>query len=456
MVVQALDRDPPQGRGVWRLRVEVRDGQWWGKDQNSPSLPRHYSPSHPHRQASWGRQEPQLDPDPDKGVLGGWEDGGAVPGAAGVAATGDTDRSGRKERHASLVRTHVAPSSGSGTPILGWMTQHKSSIAQTVEGVDRPRPEKRYQHAENKCKFPCEPEQQEGGGDDQHGAAGPINNYGMTPRDLQVRFEDASEKSSLVPTLTFDTFTPAVNMQDMQNHQQQQGLTPAHSSGNTTQAVKSEHLEKPPADNHLKPPSPPPLVRHDPSGTLTDHHDARVEGEAANGSRHTMQMERGQKERKSNHKPANPTEPRPRQGRKAMIAPPHQHTPHTFSKGEKEEDSSPHFGNNVFESSGTSYSARSNLGDTRSHRISRGADDITFTSLGDILMEEDECEDVTVIGSEYDGVEGDGSRRLRVHVVETEVTVVVKDINDNAPVFPNATMVGHVQENGAAGECAVF
>lgn len=36
----------------------------------------------------------------------------------------------------------------------------------------------------------------------------------------------------------------------------------------------------------------------------------------------------------------------------------------------------------------------------------------------------------------------------RVHVVETVVTVVVKDINDNAPVFPNSTMYGEVQENG--------
>ncbi|KAK8754586.1 hypothetical protein OTU49_016766, partial [Cherax quadricarinatus] len=39
-------------------------------------------------------------------------------------------------------------------------------------------------------------------------------------------------------------------------------------------------------------------------------------------------------------------------------------------------------------------------------------------------------------------------RREQVHVAETVVTVVVKDINDNAPVFPNATIYGEVQENG--------
>lgn len=46
--------------------------------------------------------------------------------------------------------------------------------------------------------------------------------------------------------------------------------------------------------------------------------------------------------------------------------------------------------------------------------------------------------------------EGLGGRR--VHVVETVLTVQVKDINDNPPVFPNATMFGEVQENGPIGE----
>ena len=42
-----------------------------------------------------------------------------------------------------------------------------------------------------------------------------------------------------------------------------------------------------------------------------------------------------------------------------------------------------------------------------------------------------------------------------VHVAETVVKVVVKDINDNAPVFPNTTMYGEVQENGpiSNGRC---
>ncbi|XP_069982972.1 putative neural-cadherin 2 isoform X4 [Penaeus vannamei] len=47
-------------------------------------------------------------------------------------------------------------------------------------------------------------------------------------------------------------------------------------------------------------------------------------------------------------------------------------------------------------------------------------------------------------------VQGQVLRLEDTHFAETEVTVLVKDINDNAPVFPNATMYGAVQENGPA------
>lgn len=42
--------------------------------------------------------------------------------------------------------------------------------------------------------------------------------------------------------------------------------------------------------------------------------------------------------------------------------------------------------------------------------------------------------------------------RDQVHVAETVITVIVKDVNDNAPVFPNATIYGEVQENGPIGK----
>ncbi|KAK7080331.1 Cadherin, partial [Halocaridina rubra] len=54
----------------------------------------------------------------------------------------------------------------------------------------------------------------------------------------------------------------------------------------------------------------------------------------------------------------------------------------------------------------------------------------------------------------FDGVGNKENKRgsieehERVHVVETVVTVIVKDINDNSPVFPNTTLYGEVQENG--------
>ncbi|KAK4291356.1 hypothetical protein Pmani_035807 [Petrolisthes manimaculis] len=76
------------------------------------------------------------------------------------------------------------------------------------------------------------------------------------------------------------------------------------------------------------------------------------------------------------------------------------------------------------------------------------------------------CEDVSVFGGEYWNAttsSGGGGRwrngggrgrggNSRVHLVETTVTMMVKDINDNPPVFPNTTMFGEVQENGPIGE----
>ncbi|ROT61038.1 At-cadherin [Penaeus vannamei] len=65
-----------------------------------------------------------------------------------------------------------------------------------------------------------------------------------------------------------------------------------------------------------------------------------------------------------------------------------------------------------------------------------------------------EREENSRTGSEGDPEETEGGP---VHVVETVVTVFVKDINDNAPVFSNTTMFASVQENGAVGEfCFVF
>ncbi|XP_042875099.1 protocadherin-16-like [Penaeus japonicus] len=61
-------------------------------------------------------------------------------------------------------------------------------------------------------------------------------------------------------------------------------------------------------------------------------------------------------------------------------------------------------------------------------------------------------------GQDEKGFQGDnkedrlGPKGRVVHVVETVLTVHVKDINDNPPVFPNATLFGEVQENGPIGK----
>lgn len=67
------------------------------------------------------------------------------------------------------------------------------------------------------------------------------------------------------------------------------------------------------------------------------------------------------------------------------------------------------------------------------------------------LLEGEPCTSLDTLNGRGRGGRGrEGVRR--VHEAETTVTVVVKDINDNFPVFPNATMYAEVQENGPVGK----
>lgn len=68
-------------------------------------------------------------------------------------------------------------------------------------------------------------------------------------------------------------------------------------------------------------------------------------------------------------------------------------------------------------------------------------------------IETDPCTSLDTLNGRGRGGRGrDGGQRGRVHEAETTVTVVVKDINDNFPVFPNDTMYAEVQENGPVGK----
>ncbi|ROT83111.1 putative neural-cadherin 2, partial [Penaeus vannamei] len=87
------------------------------------------------------------------------------------------------------------------------------------------------------------------------------------------------------------------------------------------------------------------------------------------------------------------------------------------------------------------------------------ADDPNDDPALKMLTEITHCYDLTYAQDDaeregwwFDDSRGGGSAaREKVHVAETVVTVLVKDINDNAPVFPNATMFGKVRENGEPG-----
>ncbi|KAK8405865.1 hypothetical protein O3P69_001973 [Scylla paramamosain] len=94
------------------------------------------------------------------------------------------------------------------------------------------------------------------------------------------------------------------------------------------------------------------------------------------------------------------------------------------------------------------------------HEIKRQKDEDEEEEEDEEDEEDEEAAWEKACGGEGEGHEaGPAGRRLgggslhglgssRVHVAETVVTLRLQDVNDNSPVFPNATMFGQVQENG--------
>ncbi|XP_064116011.1 LOW QUALITY PROTEIN: putative neural-cadherin 2 [Macrobrachium nipponense] len=62
-------------------------------------------------------------------------------------------------------------------------------------------------------------------------------------------------------------------------------------------------------------------------------------------------------------------------------------------------------------------------------------------------LDEEECYQASQVSGRVTDEAGN-QKDNPVHEVEILVTIVVKDINDNAPIFPNVTMFGEVRENG--------
>ncbi|XP_068208342.1 cadherin-related hmr-1-like [Palaemon carinicauda] len=82
------------------------------------------------------------------------------------------------------------------------------------------------------------------------------------------------------------------------------------------------------------------------------------------------------------------------------------------------------------------------------NNINRIVNAVNLDDNGD-LKKEDSCPKPTDSFNEHVSqniYQGD----IRVHSAEMTVTIIVKDINDNPPVFSNVTMFGEIQENGPA------
>ncbi|XP_050716089.1 putative neural-cadherin 2 isoform X2 [Eriocheir sinensis] len=462
--LKALDRDPPQGRDEWRLRVEVRDGQWWEeKDEVTPTLPNLSSPTHHHRQASWGHREPEGDTH-----IG--ESRGQRRGGVGVTVPSGY-RSRRAERRASLSDFMIH-----GTERLISSPLYAPDAMQTAEattrlpGFSRRAPGK----LRNQDSYSFNPRLDDDkvmtsrisdtGGKNKNPPSDPSasadlsDSRGTVPRDLEMRhvappFRKVRHALFYPPRLTF-------GVQEFQRelredpHLEQRRRQGSINEDDVKVSVLGEDCRKPLemkqllADSSVADPG-----QHDAPETLSDR--TRGKGDRTNLRTNLSQLPvtRGTQgmSGKSSRRQRNPK--KSRAGHKeAKLS--------LFSPGRKHSTDKDQQHNAAAESTNTRLLQDTNVSESftasrrlvrssqrrKGHRVKRDATDADYGGLEGIPTEERGCDEAM-----FDYGDGGGDSGWRVHVVETVVTVKVKDINDNAPVFPDTTILGAVEENGATG-----
>ncbi|KAK8404802.1 hypothetical protein O3P69_001423 [Scylla paramamosain] len=500
--LRALDRDPPHGRGLWRLRVEVRDGQWWEDEEViGPNLIDLSSPTHHHRQASWGHREPAGDP--HTGVPSGNVRGGVRI----VTPLTETYRNWRSERHA-LVSEPTAPRiEDSGSLLMdksvpwstagatrhlrpanrvsdkAWLQESHSSASGLAydSGGEILSPTTRDKDLNSKHDLPPAP-------------AGWRDRRGTLPHDSQMRhvvavprkprhapYSMSREASHVVLRPRQEIRGDALHEKQRRQKRDNEEIKVPTLGGNISRSLRKQYVDL--LSN-----------RHEPSDAIT-HHRA-LAGDDGGGVKYTAALERnisntsryipsdtltdsrreGEETKHSlltltrntqgvvtpNIKTTNPTEPQPenRGTQSASLGRKELKTEKSRRQKLTKEKENARFIRKKKPS--MSSSTRPRIVSPSEHlkgvRLQRDASemDFTFGNLEeDIEEEEEEEEEEESLCEEMMLDSGGGDSGWRIHVVETVVTVVVKDINDNAPVFPDTTMLGHVQENGAAGSAVV-
>lgn len=407
--MQALDRDPPHGMGVWRLRVEVLDGQWEGSEGAIPTLPHHYFPGYPHRQASWGHQE-----------AGTLHRSGSVGSCHGKRKCGVSyqDRSNRKAQVMAMPE-HRGASQQDNTQGGVWK--------RSCVGGDERRPCRRGSKKgitnsikDHKAKglSRC---------DENDGLA--CNFRKQTP----LSFQERASENSLVGRQSagfHGTERPRV-ARNLRERKMEKG------NGRAVGAYCA-HKKKTYLRSLAEGVTGPKKLRR--SATLPSH-DAHTTIKQRARWRQLNFVPGGEGVREEGFGP-------PDEGKRPLTLSSSRFQRNIITSLLTPKSMSWRTPDTLLAGSGCHgrekiASVVSNPVESRSKHSASFGYDTTNTQQDD-----GGCGAAGTYFGGNSASDGDGM----VHVVETVVTVVVKDINDNAPVFPNVTMVGQVQENVAAGE----
>lgn len=437
---QALDRDPPQGKSVWRLRVEVRDGQQWGEGEATPSPPLPpIAPTYLHRQASWGHHEPGRDLSVAEGTASG-------------------------EHKKKKINYHMKETSSLGHKTAAsrsrLLYKHNYDVRQerqfiTMKNMTGSLRLRRHFRSKFGVDFQCrdgECSREHGDGNSgrthtQHTAAGiSYRRWNAAqptyqPTNLPMGRWRVLKKSRPVPVFAPEHHTTHQRTRNQRHHQhkgweKELGSNVGAHKTNESVGHKSHRKVRKLRRRHSR------ASMNLPRSTV--HRSSR--GKSATTGNSATTHNTNWRITSSPSRASGPGHPYSRHRGVRSTLPPVNQTKHHWD-GQHEEIET-----NVPLSYGNSDPRRTipDSDHPSGHRVTREAPGIPTGRVTD-AFDDLECKRLVLRGDSAQGG-GEGHWGKRVHVTKTTVTVLVKDINDNAPVFPDLTMIGRVRENAAEGE----
>lgn len=422
--------------------MEVRDGQQWGEGEATPAPPLPpISPTYLHRQASWGHHEPGRDPSVAEGTP-------------------------RGEHKKKKINYHMKETSSLGhktaAPRSGFLYKHNYDVRQErqfmkMKNVTGSLRLPRHFRSKFGVDFECrdaECSREYGNGSrgsklTQNTATETLyGRWNTAPSGLQMDRLKVLKKSRLVPIFTPEPHTTGQRMKNRKHHRregQQRALGRDDGVRKTSESVGHKSHRKVRKRRPRRPQAPLNLPPRVVSRSTRDK--AVTTGNSATTTHNTNWRITSSSSRESDT-----AQPYSRHGGVCSTLQPVSQTTNYWGRNEKEKIDFPLSHDTLGDTEPRDMSPGSDHPSilTRRHRVTRDTSGITVRKLADASTDDSECRRFVLRRDSAKGGEEHWGRR--VHVTETTVTVLVKDINDNAPVFPDLTMIGRVRENAAEGE----